>query len=154
MSPYLIIAVFALLVINLVIGLVILLRSDRQGAAGLEQRMASIEKGQERAEHAVKEELGRARLEAAEVARQGREEGANGLRLFGDSLLARMAEIAGMQKNQLDSFSRQLATLTESNETRLERMRATVEERLRTLQDDNTQKLEQMRATVDEKLQS
>ena len=154
MSPYLIIAVFALLLINLVIGLIILLRSDRQGAAGLEQRMASIEKGQERAEHAVKEELGRARLEAAEVARQGREEGANGLRLFGDSLLARMAEIAGMQKNQLDSFSRQLAVLTESNETRLERMRATVEERLRTLQDDNTQKLEQMRATVDEKLQS
>ena len=65
-----------------------------------------------------------------------------------------MTEIAGLQKNQLDSFSQQLATLTASNETRLERMRSTVEERLRALQDDNTRKLEAMRATVDEKLQS
>lgn len=154
MSSYLIIAVFVLLVINVVMLLLMLLRGDRQGSAGLEQRLSALEKGQERAEQGMKEELGRARLEAAAVARQGREEGANTLRLFSDSLLARMTEIAGLQKNQLDSFSQQLATLTASNETRLERMRSTVEERLRALQDDNTRKLEAMRATVDEKLQS
>jgi len=59
-----------------------------------------------------------------------------------------------MQKDQLDSFSRQLADMTKLNEAKLENMRQTVAEQLRTLQEDNSRKLEQMRAVVDEKLQS
>ncbi len=154
MSPYLIIAVFAILIINLVFLLMLLVRGGQQGGAFIEQRLAALEKNQERAEQGIKEEMARGRMESAASARQGREEAAGTLRLFSDSLLARMTEIAGLQKNQLDTFSQQLATLTAANETRLERMRATVEERLRSIQDDNTLKLEQMRATVDEKLQS
>ncbi len=45
-----------------------------------------------------------------------------------------------------------LSTLTQSNEQRLEAVRATLEQRLELLRSDNAQKLEQMRATVDEKL--
>ena len=44
--------------------------------------------------------------------------------------------------------------LTQTNEQRLEAVRATVEQRLDVLRSDNAQKLEQMRATVDEKLQA
>ena len=47
-----------------------------------------------------------------------------------------------------------LAQLTESNERRLDAIRATVEQKLELLRADNTHKLEQMRATVDEKLQT
>src|SRR6185369_1326995 len=68
------------------------------------------------------------------------------------SLLKRMSEIAGLQKDQLDTFSVQLKTLTASNEGRMDKLRETVEERLRLIQEDNARKLEQMRATVDEKL--
>ena len=71
-----------------------------------------------------------------------------------DSLLKRMTENAGMQKDQLDSFSKQLGELTKLNEEKLETLRNTVQTQLRTLQEDNSKKLEQMRATVDEKLQS
>ena len=55
--------------------------------------------------------------------------------------------IAGLQNERL-------ATLTQSNEQRLEAVRATVEGRLELLRTDNAQKLEQMRTTVDEKLQT
>jgi DNA recombination protein RmuC len=65
-----------------------------------------------------------------------------------------MTENAGMQKGQLDSFSKQLGDMTKLNEEKLEQMRKTMENQLRALQEDNSKKLEQMRATVDEKLQS
>jgi DNA recombination protein RmuC len=45
-----------------------------------------------------------------------------------------------------------LASLTQSNESRLEAVRATVEQRLEVLRADNAQKLEHIRLTVDEKL--
>lgn len=45
-----------------------------------------------------------------------------------------------------------LANLTNMNETKLENIRKTVEDRLMLLQKDNSEKLEKMRVTVDEKL--
>ena len=66
----------------------------------------------------------------------------------------RMAEIASLQRNQLDIFAIQLGSLTKTNDQKLEQLRKTVEERLLLLQQDNSQKLEQMRATVDEKLKA
>jgi len=47
-----------------------------------------------------------------------------------------------------------LATLTNLNETKLENIRKSVEEKLASIQKDNGEKLEKMRLTVDEKLQS
>lgn len=104
-------------------------------------RGRSGQEGQDRLERAVKEEIALSRRENSDALRQ-----------FGDSVQARMAEIATLQTGQLDAFSRQLLTLTASNEQKLDRLRETVEERLKLLQADNNVKLEQMRATVDEKL--
>jgi len=47
-----------------------------------------------------------------------------------------------------------LKSFGDTNEKKLENMRATVERQLRNLQEDNNQKLEKMRETVDEKLHS
>lgn len=99
------------------------------------------ERGLERLERELKEEIAASRREQGEVKRQ-----------LSDSVLARMADIAKLQAGQLDSFSRQLLALTQSNEQKLERLRETVEERLKLLQADNNRQLEVMRATVDEKL--
>jgi DNA recombination protein RmuC len=65
-----------------------------------------------------------------------------------------MAEIARHQKDLLDSFSKQLTDLTALNDSKLEALRQTMEQRLQSMQNDNTAKLEQMRLVVDEKLQS
>jgi DNA recombination protein RmuC len=122
------------------------------GNSGLEARIDSLERMLERQERLLREELARNREEAQLSARQGREENTIAVSAFGDSLLKRMSELAGLQKDQLDIFAGQLKSLTASNEGRMDKLRETVEERLRLIQDDTARKLEQMRATVDEKL--
>ncbi|MEK6775593.1 MAG: DNA recombination protein RmuC [bacterium] len=109
-----------------------------------EERLASL--------RLIQEEIARNREETSSSARLGREEMSKSIISFNDSLLSRMKDIAGLQKNQLDTFANQLAHMTQANEQRLENLRETVEKRLKSLQDENSQKLEQMRATVDEKL--
>jgi DNA recombination protein RmuC len=120
--------------------------------AGLESRIDSLERQLERQERVLREELARNREEAQLSARQGREENSIAVSAFGDSLLKRMSEIAGLQKGQLEIFAGQLKYLTTSSEGRMDKLRESVEERLRLIQEDNARKLEQMRITVDEKL--
>jgi DNA recombination protein RmuC len=76
----------------------------------------------------------------------------NSMATFNDSILKQISELSQMQKNQLDTFSKQIITLTQSNEQKLESLRIVVEQKLKDIQVDNSLKLEQMRATVDEKL--
>ncbi|MBI4823179.1 MAG: DNA recombination protein RmuC [Nitrospirae bacterium] len=107
----------------------------------LSAKLSSVEKNQERIEKALKEEIV-----------QNRKETTESLSSFSNSLLNQMTNIAGLQKDQLDTFSKQLTGLTQTNEQRLDKMRETVEERMRALQEENTKKLDQMREVVDEKL--
>jgi DNA recombination protein RmuC len=104
-------------------------------------------------ERMVKDEIARNREESSANAKQAREELSGALKDSGDSLLKRMTENAGMQKDQLDSFSRLLGDMTKINEEKFDAMRTTIDSRLRELQEDNSKKLAQMRAVVDEKLQ-
>jgi len=83
---------------------------------------------------------------------QIREAIVNNLNASNDSIVSKIVEIVNLQKNQFDTFSKQLISLTQMNEQKLESMRSTVEQRLKSMQDDNALKLEQMRVTVDEKL--
>jgi len=118
------------------------------------QGVNSIKENQERIERVVKEEISRSREEFNANTKQIREEMRGLSKSFEDSVLLRMRENENSQKNQMDTFLRQLSNLTQMNEQKLEKMRETVQERLKTLQEENTQKLEQMRLTVDEKLHS
>lgn len=98
--------------------------------------LTSVHEYCERAERAVREEIGKNREELAREARESRQELADTLNKVGGSL------------------NQQMAALTGSNDQKLERMRGTIEQRLQSIQTENAQKLDQMRATVDEKLQS
>lgn len=118
----------------------------------LENRLSILEKSQENSLQIIRADMSALRTEYNNQAHQGREESNYTLKNFEDSLLARLNETANSQKNQLTVFSEQLNTLTASNESRLDSMRQTVEDKLKGIQDDNNQKLEQMRQTVDEKL--
>ena len=127
-------------------------RRGASGNADLQQRIDGIEKLLERHERTLREEFGRSREEAHIGSRRVREEMTGGITVLGDSLLKRMSDIAGLQKNQLELFAAQLKELTASNEGRLDKLREGVDARLKLIQEDNARKLEQMRATVDEKL--
>ncbi len=112
---------------------------------------------EDRLEHTgslIKDEIAGNRYETAKSAKHAREELSHTIKISGDSLLKRMTENAGMQKGQLDSFSRQLLEMTRLNEEKFESMRKGMENRLEILQEENRRKLEQIRFTVDEKLQT
>ncbi len=139
-----------MLTLLLILGLVnagllilVLIRTFPKEVTQLTGRLESLEKIQERSERLLLEEIAK-----------NREELRQSLQSFNDSVLSRMTEISTLQKNQLDSFQNHLSSLTQINETKLDKIREVVEERLRTLQEDNNQKLEKMRETVDEKLHS
>jgi DNA recombination protein RmuC len=108
------------------IAVAVLFARQRRAAsdAAVEARLAPIEPALTRLERSLREELSRGRGEAAQSARQLRE------------------EVMGAVK-QLGDIQLQL----------LEGGRRTIERQLETMRADNAQKLEAMRATVDEKLQ-
>ena len=135
--------------------LIVLIRRKPEAViAGLQDNFIALINEQQRLESVIKGEIASNRQETAQSARQARQELGATLKLSSDSLQQRLAENVRVQKDQLDSFSKQLMAMARLNEEKLETMRKTLETQLRSLQEDNTRKLEQMRATVDEKLQS
>ncbi len=123
----------------------------------VEQKLISLRQTVDERMTAVQNEvatqLAGARQQSGSDSRALREEISNNLNGLREATTLTMTEIAGLQKQQLDSFSTQLSRLTESNETKLETLRAAVEGSLKRIQEDNANQLEQMRVTVDEKLQ-
>ncbi|MBX9818179.1 MAG: DNA recombination protein RmuC [Burkholderiaceae bacterium] len=109
------------------------------------------------------------RREVTESARGGRQELAQNLATFQQSLVQQSAEATRTQNTQIDAFGQQLALLqktlsdtltnqlsglSESNARRMNEVRETLEKQLAQLQTTNAAKLDEMRATVDEKLQT
>jgi len=146
------IVVGGLLFAVIVLQIVLLWRSGNT-ARGIAPRLERLEQGNERGERVLREEFAKSRDEAIASGRHLREEIAKSVMNLGGSLAKTAGESAVSQKNQLDSFAKQLHTLTESNEKRLNELRAVVDVRIQKLQEDNAQKLDKMRETVDEKLQ-
>jgi DNA anti-recombination protein RmuC len=99
------------------------------------------------------EKLDGIRVESATGAKQLREEVISALKGITEATTKTMAELANIQKTQLETMSVAIGKLSESNEKKLEAIRATVESKLQSMQIDNAKQLEQMRQTVDEKLQ-
>jgi DNA recombination protein RmuC len=154
MNETLLFLVGLLSVFSIILLVILINRKSDETIAKLKESLSSIENRHQQTELVIRDEISRNREETAGGAKIAREELSKSLADFSDSLLKRMTENAGMQKGQLDSFSKQLGDMTKLNEKKLETMRLSMENQLRALQEDNTKKLEQMRATVDEKLQS
>ena len=141
-----------LIIINIVLSALLFWKNPRQGVLQLEEHFGVFEKGQERFERILRDEIAKNREETRENALKDRCEIGTIVKLLGDSLLSRMTEIATLQKNQLELFSTHLTTALQNHDKKLDQIRETVEVRLKLLQDENSAKLEQMRSTVDEKL--
>ncbi|MCF8148388.1 MAG: DNA recombination protein RmuC, partial [Sulfuritalea sp.] len=148
--------------------LVLRLRSDKSDPhdpvlqAQRQEVLNSIQAQSERLEREL-------RREVTESARAGRQETAQNLATFQQTLVQQSAEatrtqntqidafgqqLAGLQKSLSDTLSTQLTGLSESNARRMAEVRQTLDIQLAQLQTTNAAKLDEMRATVDEKLQS
>lgn len=144
------------------------LRSDKSDPndpvlqAQRQEVLNSIQAHSERLERELRREM-------TESARAGRQETAQNLATFQQTLVQQSAEatrtqntqidvfgqqLAGLQKSLSDTLSTQLTGLSESNARRMAEVRQTLDIQLAQLQTTNATKLDEMRATVDEKLQS
>jgi DNA recombination protein RmuC len=153
-SVYLPMALLALSVAAHVLLIILVRRNPLVLQADLKASFFAIDQRMDDSERVLREELGRSRQESSVGDRQAREEMRASIGHLTESILNRMAQIAQLQKDQLDSFSKQLADLTRLNEGKLDALRLTMENRLQSMQASNTEKLDQMRNVVDEKLQS
>jgi DNA recombination protein RmuC len=120
-----------MLIVNLVLlaavlALLIVLfrRTSNAGAPLLASRLDAFEKAQERTERAVREEVAQSRDELGKAAREQRQELTEGFKVFGDSVVQRMMDVASLQKVQLDAFSGQLSTFAQASGERLDGVRA------------------------------
>jgi len=113
-----------LLSVWLLVLLVILIkRKPDETVTKLKESLSSLKNRHQQTEHIIKDEISRNREETTVSAKNAREELSKSLKDFSDSLLKRMTENAGMQKGQLDSFSKQLGDMTKLNEKKLEARR-------------------------------
>ena len=71
-----------------------------------------------------------------------------------DLLVATVGKLGEVQTQQLQDVTDSTNNLTQSNETGIENIRKTVDERIQTLQTNNENKLDQIRQTVTEHLQA
>jgi DNA recombination protein RmuC len=143
-----------LVALAIILLIILVRRKPEVIIAKLQENLSDLQNLQERLELVIKDEITRNRQETTKNAQQARQELSTTLKYSSDSLQQRMSENVRVQKDQLDSFSRQLMAMTKLNEEKLNAMRKTMGDQLQAMQADNTKKLEQMRATVDEKLHS
>lgn len=142
-------AIFGLLIVILV---ALRRRIPFGSAVDTRARLEALQQSQSQLEEVVRSEIARSREAAAAEDRLARQELRDALSESGEALLRRMADNAGMQKDQLDSFVRHLMEMTRLHADRFESMQQGVDRQLQALRDENRSKLEEMRSTVDEKL--
>ena len=120
MTIFLIAVTMIIAAVGAVISLILFLRPGNASVSG---KLESIEKGLERIDRDVKDEVARNRQ-----------------------------EMASSLKGFSETSSSQFIGLTRLNEQKLDNIRKTVEDNLKSMQNDNNSKLELIRNTVDEKL--
>jgi DNA recombination protein RmuC len=124
MTGIFMIAYFVLLIVVIALLLVLYRKTSQNDPAVIVSRLDSFEKAQERTERAVREDVAKSREELGKAAREQRQELMEAFKTFGDSVVQRMMDAAGVQKGQLDAFSEQLAAFARESGERLDGVRA------------------------------
>jgi DNA recombination protein RmuC len=146
------IILFAVIIIQIVIIIIVLLNGRNKNTDELKLLIENADRSIQKSEQSMREEIARVREESGRTAQGNREELSLSFKSLSEILSGKIADVTSLQKNHLDTFSRQLTDLTEINMKNLENMRKTIENNLKEIQKDNSEKLEKMRQTVDEKL--
>ncbi|MBP2639283.1 MAG: RmuC-domain protein [Firmicutes bacterium] len=136
----------------IVLALLILARSSGMKSSEILTQLVQLEKGHEKNARVLNDGFAGNREEFAKNAKALREEIANSLAQFNESVLSRLTQTSQLQIAQNEAFIKQIQVLSQSNEQRMDKLRASVDIQLKAIQEDNSQKLEEMRKTVDEKL--
>lgn len=118
------------------------------------KRLDGFAKDLTRIESLTRDEFARNREEFNKNSKDTREELSGSFKVFEDSLLNRMTEIANLQKNQLDTFSNQLNILTKTNEEKFDNMTKAIEGKLLAFQEQLTVSAREHRDELSKSLKS
>ncbi len=152
MSNGIVYILIGLNVLILVILVLILIKLSINKKQDTKVQFMVLENNIDRLERGLKGELVQNREELGVSSKSLREEIANSLKSFTDSIGKQMAGNSQLQVSQSELLSKQLQDITMANERRMDKMRETIDANLKQIQQDNGKKLEEMRKTVDEKL--
>jgi DNA recombination protein RmuC len=119
----------------------------------LKESLAIFGDNLEKINHSLKDEFQRNREESSKVAKDNRDEMQKSLESFDMRLSGNIKEFNENQRINFESSMSRAKEQAQNIETRLEKMRETIENKLKEIQTDNSAKLEKMRETVNEKLQ-
>jgi DNA recombination protein RmuC len=103
--------------------------------------------------NSMKDEFQRNREESSKTAKDNRDELQKSLESFDIRLSGNIKDFNENQRINFESSMTRAKEQAQNIESRLEKMRETIENKLKEIQTDNSVKLEQMRETVNEKLQ-
>ena len=147
-------AILAGVIVIILLQVALLLRGNRSQEDSLRWRelLDAQERGLNRLERELREELARNRREDTEESFHDREERAQSSNLLAQALTTQVSQFGSLQAERLESFARELNRFSLGLDERFERLKIAVEGRLTAIQADNAVKLEEMRRTVDEKL--
>jgi DNA recombination protein RmuC len=124
LTDILLIVTIVLLVAIVVLLLMLKRKASQTDFSVIASRLDAFEKAQERTERIVREDVAQSREELGKAAREQRQELTGAFKLFGDSVVQRMMDVAVMQKGQLDAFSEQLGSFAKASGERLDSVRA------------------------------
>ncbi len=154
MTETLLIIIGVLILINIA---VVLLRKSGPDLSDdlqeLKEMMISIKTLLETSQRSLSDEFERNRKEAAETAKENREELALSLEKFNKQFSEKTQELGKLLRDHLSDFSRQQTDLNKLTTENIKNLKESVEKDLENIRKDNTTQLEEMRRTVDEKLQ-
>jgi DNA recombination protein RmuC len=118
------IVIVVLLVASVVLLLLLLKKASQSDPSMIASRLDALEKAHERTERTVREEIAQSRDELGKAAREQRQELTEAFKMFGDSVVHRIMDVATMQKGQFDTFSDHLASFAKASGERLDGVRA------------------------------
>jgi len=151
------------LIVSIILNLFVLNKVGKMNSNQFDTRLDNFEKGIEKIERNVTEQISKNREEIALSEREARIENARSLKEFGEMVLNRVNENAVFQKNQLDFFSTSLNTslkiFNESISQNLGGMSESQKENLKNFSQElskltasNEQKFEGFRSIIEAKL--
>jgi len=147
------ISILILLIIVILIIMIFIQLKNPVQMESVKEALAVFGNNLDKINGSLKDEFQRNREESSKVAKDNRDELQKSLESFDASLSRNIRDFNENQRLNFESSMNRAKEQAQNIETRLERMRETIEGKLKEIQTDNSVKLEQMRETVNEKLQ-
>ena len=147
------ISLFILVIIVILIIMIFIQLKNPAQMGSVKEALAIFGNNLDKINSSLRDEFQRNREESSKVAKDNRDELQKSLESFDVSLSRNIREFNENQRLNFESSMNRAREQAQNIETKLEKMRETIEGKLKEIQTDNSIKLEQMRETVNEKLQ-